>query len=230
MKARPFLVFGIFLLMMGTQLAPAQDAVEQPPVPMPQDRVADSFLIYTQLMPELDAVDRRLPHDLWFVQDATINAVEADQPCFTLPDKEHQKGAVYGLNPHTGVKVPEEYKEAFKEIFADFDSHCHEHWRLDAGHWKLRSPVQLLTPAEQLDFQASRGVGPNAGQKIDPRYKKSYAMFAFSPVYFNHDHTVALVYTTLWCGEFCGQGKWAAFTRTAKDWIPLQINATLWVS
>jgi len=201
---------------------------------MPPDRVADSVQIYSQLLPELDAAERKLPHELWFLQDATINAVEPDQPCIVVPSKEfYKKGAIYGLNPHTAIQPPAEHRRNFKEILDDFDSHCHEHWRLKDGSWKMRSPVQLLNPAEQEEFHASHsGCKPNpkADPKLAARYKKGYALFSFSPVYFNHDHTVALVYSVLWCGELCGEGRWNAFTRTAKEWIPLQIVALPWIS
>ena len=217
-------------LLIALPLTAQDQTAEQPPVPMPQDRLADSIQVYSQLLPELDAVERKLPHELWFVQEATINAVKADEPCVVVPNKEYYKhGAIYGLNPHTAIQASAEHKQEFKEILADFDEHCHEHWKLNGGQWKMRSPVQLLTPAEQAEFHASRSA-EKRDPKLEARYKKSYALFAFSPVYFNHDHTVALVYSVLWCGDLCGEGKWSAFTRTGKDWIPLQIVSASWIS
>lgn len=208
-------------LLVGVTAAQAQQ-------PMPADRAAFANAVYSQIIPLNESVDRHLPHEFWFIQLDALNPVADDQPCFVRPDPRQQKDTpVYGLNPHTAVQIPADHKQEFAEILADWDQNCHQHWQLTPVGWHTLNPVLLLNASEQASFHAMHG-DLQPGARANLTYKKNWTLIAFSPAYFNHDHSAALIYTTQWCGELCGSGRWVAYTREGHDWIPLPINAVAW--
>jgi hypothetical protein len=194
--------------------------------PMPADRVAASYIIYSSLIPLGETAEKDWPHAMWLVQDTTITMVPSDQPCEGKPGATHFESS---LNPHVAVHPPDSQRQDFNEILADFDRHCHDRVALDSHKWTLSQPVHLLNQQEQKAFQVSR-----ASETKDPaivaEYKGAPALYGFSEVYFNLRHTVALVYATHWCGNLCGQGFWLAFGLKDGKWQPLPWNSTHWIS
>jgi hypothetical protein len=196
------------------------------PLPMPADRAADSYQIYSSLIPLGETGGNDWPHAMWLVEDTTITAIPSDQPCEGKPGATHFESS---LNPHAAVHPPDNQQQDFNEILADFDRHCHDRIALDPHRWTLSQPVHLLNQQEQKAFRLSR-----AGEPRDlvaaAKYKGAPALYAFSEVYFNLRHTVALVYATHWCGNLCGQGFWLAFGLKDGKWQPLPWNSTHWIS
>jgi hypothetical protein len=193
--------------------------------PIPPDRAADSYAIYSQLLPlgETGA----WPATYYDVSDKTITVVQPDAPCL-VPDvtSPTDRAHIEEMNPQIAVSPPDKDKEAYQEILTDFNSHCHEQLSLSPTSWKARLPVHLLNDAEQREFGKSRQSGAPTAEK----YKGSPALYAFSQVYFNAHHTVALVYATHWCGMLCGQGFWIALARENGGWKPLRWSSTSWIS
>jgi hypothetical protein len=193
---------------------------------MPADRQADSYRIYSSLIPLGETAGKNWPHDLWLVQDTTITAVPPDQPCSPPPGANE---LLLGMNPHFAVHAPDDQLQDFPEIMRDFDAHCHDRLRLDAEGWSLKAPVHLLTAAEQKEFRDTR----SPELKNSPaaaKFQGAAAIYGFSEVYFNAPHTVALVYATHWCGGLCGQGFWVAFALQGGAWKPLQWRSASWTS
>jgi hypothetical protein len=224
---RPFLAMSCLSVLLLAPSAYAQDAKTQAaPIPMPADRQEDSYRIYSKLIPLGETAGKDWPHDLWLVQDATIAAVPPDQPCSPPPDT---KELDLGMNPHFAVHAPEDQLQDYLEIMRDFDAHCHDRVRLDPDAWNLKVPVHLLTPQEQDEFRSTRSPelkdSPSAA-----KFKGAAALYAFSEVYFNASHTVALVYATHWCGNLCGQGFWVAFALQDGMWKHLRWDSASWIS
>lgn len=205
--------------MVGQSPAPASDP---PAIAMPADRAADSYAIYSSLIPLGETAGKDWPHDYWLVQDATVTVVPADQPCRPEPNKQDQ----FDMNPNVGVHPTKDREKDFEEILDDFDAHCHDRVALSATAWQTRAPVRLLTPVEQQEFRGSRETKSEAAEK----YKGAPALYAFSEVYFNLHHKVALVYATHWCGGLCGQGFWVALALEDGQWKRLKWDATTWIS
>jgi hypothetical protein len=115
------------------------------------------------------------------------------------------------MNPHVAIHPPQENQQDLVEILDDFDQHCHDRLTLDPDPdvWKLAVPLHLLNPTEQAEFRATHGRVDSA---VADKYKGATALYAFSEVYFNSHHSVAVVYATHWCGGTCGQRSWVAFT------------------
>jgi len=198
---------------------------------MPADRISDSFQIYSMLIPVGETANEGWPHDLWLVADATIEAVESNLPCETSPQDDPLKNRRFFqvLSPHLAIEFPDEYLLDGREIVADFNAHCHERWKLDSGSWSLKQPVHLLSPAEQEEFKTTKN-SKSAPPEILKKYKGAPALYAFSGVYFNHNHRVAVVYVTQWCGGLCGEGFWVAFTNDGTGWVEQDWRSDHWMS
>jgi len=204
-------LFAAPLLLACTLLLAQQPPTEPlPAVPMPPDREAESYLLYAKLMPLGETAGKDWPHDQYLLQDTTVALIPPDKPCNPPPAAGASANLDSSMNPHNAIHPPTEHAQDLAEILDDFDQHCHDRITLspDADAWKLTVPVHLLNPAEQAEFRTVHGrVDSPAAEK----YKGAPALYAFSEVYFNAHHTVAIVYATHWCGGLCGQGFWAAF-------------------
>ena len=185
--------------------------------------VCHSHAIQTPRLDEISSA-RKVPFS---ASSPTITAVQPKSPCLiqraTTPI---ERARSEGMNPHTAVSPPDKDKQDYEEILTDFDSHCHERLSLSSDSWKAKLPVHLLNQVEQDEFRASR----NSRSATADTYKGSPALYAFSQVFFNAHHTVAMVYATHWCGGLCGQGFWIAFARQNGTWKQLQWGSSSWIS
>ena len=175
-----------------------------PPVPMPQDRAADSYRIYSLLLPVGELANPGWPRDMWLLSDTTISIVPPDQPCLSV----NVDGV--DMNPHSAIEVPGERRQDFAEMLEDFDLRCHERLHLTAEAFNLVVPLRLLDQSEQEEFIRLRfdpSGGPDA-DVITARYKGAPGISRFSEVYFNAHHTLAMVYANGWCGGLCAQSYW----------------------
>lgn len=182
------LLGAFWLLICSCQLVPAQAPNrELPPVEMPADRLADSYAIYSSLIPLGETAGKGWPHDLWLVQDTTISAVPESQPCNPT------SGQSSTMNPHIAVHAPQAQLQDYLEILRDFDAHCHDRIKLSSdGGWRLSAPLRLLNPKEQNRFEMTRFTFPPNPEDA-ARFRGAPAFYGFSEVYFNVSHTVALV-------------------------------------
>lgn len=229
MRGREYLHGSIALLAAAVAGAQAK-APEALAIAMPQDRLADSYAIYSSLIPLGETAGKGWPHDLWLIQDETVTVIEAGQPC-APPANPKEPGP--GMNPHTAVQAPPERFQDFREILADFDAHCHDHIQLDPRGWHLGAPVHLLNKDEQAEFEGTRfgKDGPNKDPAIVNKYKGAPGLYGFSQVYFNLPHSVALVYATHWCGGLCGEGFWIALEKNNEgQWRQLHWGGMHWIS
>jgi hypothetical protein len=178
-------------------------------IPMSPDRADDSYHLYGLLLPLAEAVQST--QALFLVQDTTVFLIPSDKPCWQPPAAGATPNADASLNPHLAINPPPENRQDLIEILDDFDQHCHDRLTLDPdpGVWKLAVPIHLLNSTEQAEFRATRGRVDSA---VADKFKGATALYAFSEVYFNSHHSVAIVYATHWCGGSCVQGSWVAFT------------------
>ena len=231
MQLRRVCFFSV-LILLGTVQLPSQtsNAPVAPALPIPTDRLVDSYSIYSSLIPLGETAGNNWPHDLWLVRDTTLTVVPPDQPCLPPPESGQAASSNISMNnPHVAVHAPADQQQDYQELLQDFDRHCHERMMLDSKDWKLSAPIRLLMPSEQKEFQASH-FGASADPAIAAKYKGAPALYGFSQVYFNEHHTVALVYATQWCGGRCGQGFWLAFALQNGHWEPLHWNSSSWIS
>jgi len=196
-------------------------------IAMPESRSADSYRIYARAMPLGETGGRGWPNKLWLVQDTTVVTVAPNEPC-QGPASPKDDLFARTKNPHFAVRPSQDRKQDFAEILEDWDLHCHDRVKLDPNAWHTTVPVLLLDANAQARYGHSRS-GGKFNAEADP-YEGAPALYAFSMVYFNRAHTVALLYATHYCGSLCGQGFWLAFAFEDGNWKPLGWKSLGWIS
>ena len=218
MSCLPVLAASLVLIM---SLAPSptlgQNSAEKetpsPPIPMPKDRAADSYDLYSRLMPVGELGNPGWPHDLYLMADTTTSPVSYDEPCFVKMDPDKgPPGEANWENPHIAISAPKEREHDFAEVLEDFDKHCHERIRLTPELMKTKVPLRMLTENEAKEFYSTRS-DPKAPESLKEKYKGAPGLSSFSQVFFNKNHTLALVYAQGWCGNLCAQMFWGVFER-----------------
>lgn len=191
----------------------AQQARDDDPRPMPQDRVTDSYDIYSQLLPGDQIEWGNVPRSQWLVESSTT-AVPLNSSCAT--------GGM--MNPHDAIQPPGDRQAEFAEVLADFDAHCHERYLLDASKLRMEIPVRLLD--EQGRARYIRGVSHYTPPQSDimraPRtpdeFKGAAGLHSFTAVYFNGAHTLAMTQIGMYCGSLCGNWRWVVLERKGTKW------------
>lgn len=197
-----------------------------PAQPMPPDRADDSYAIYSQLLPLGETAN--WPAKFYAVESVTITAVPADAPCM-VPAAKTGDGELLGgsgMNPHVALAPPSSNRQDYEQLLSDFDAHCHDRLELSADPWNAKLPVHMLNQADQEEFRRTRLPSHSEAE----RNQGSPALYAFSQVYFNTHHTVAMVYSTHWCGSLCGQGFWIVLGKENGAWKCLPWPAANWIS
>jgi hypothetical protein len=208
-------VFAIALAAGTAQQIPS--AVQQlKPLPMPQDRVADSYVIYSQLLPGNEIEWGNVQRSFWLLEDTTKGEA-TDRPCAT-------SGM---MNPHKAIQAPEPRQAEFAEALADFDAHCHDRYLLNASQFHLKLPVQLPDEEARKRFVSHvAGYMPpqNNIMQAPPtpdEFKGAAGMHSFTAVYFNRSHTLAMTQIGMFCGGLCGNWSWVVLERKAGQWQTL---------
>ena len=192
----------------------AKKETPSPSIPMPQDRAADSYDLYSRLMPVGELGNQGWPHDLYLMADTTTSPVSDGEPCFVNVDPEKKlPGEANWLNPHIAIRAPKEREHDFTEVLEDFDKHCHERLKLTPELMKTKAPLRMLTASEAAEFYASRS-DPKAPDSLTEKSKGAPGLSSFSQVFFNTNRTLAMVYADGWCGGRCGHRFWRVFERT----------------
>jgi hypothetical protein len=208
----------LFTVVLATGAAQqVASAVSQPkPLPMPIDRVADSYDIYSQLLPSGSIEWGNAPRLFWLMEDSTT-AVPSDDSCST--------GGM--MNPHEAIQAPEAQRAELAEVLGDFDGHCHDRYLLDASRFQTKLPVRLLDEEARKRYVSHvRGVIPpkNDIMRAPPtpdEFRGAAGMHSFTAVYFNHAHTLTITKIGMYCGGLCGNWRWVVLERKNGQWQSL---------
>jgi hypothetical protein len=208
----------VFALVFATSAAQqTTSAVSQSePLPMPQDRVADSYVIYSQLLPGDEIEWGKVQRSFWLLEDTT-KTEPSDRPCAT--------GGM--MNPHQAIQAPEPRTTDLAEALADFDAHCHDRYRIDASQFQVKLPVRLLDEEARKRFVSHvEGYKPpqNNIMQAPPtpdEFKGAAGMHSFTAVYFNRAHTLAMTEIGMFCGGLCGNWRWVVLERKDGQWQTL---------
>jgi len=183
------------------------------PLPMPQDRVAASYVIYSQLLPG-DQIEWGKVQRSFRLMEDTTKAEPPDIPCAT--------GGI--MNPHKAIQAPERRQTDFAEALADFDVHCHDRYLIDASQFHVGLPVRLLDEEARKRFESHvAGYMPpqNNIMQAPPtpdEFKGAAGMHSFTAVYFNRTHTLAMTEIGMFCGTLCGNWRWIVLERKNGQW------------
>ena len=196
---------------------PGEGARFAQPVPMQPARTNDSYIIYSQLLKSGPIEWRDVSRKHWLVEDTT-SAVPLDVAC-----QPGAGGNSMSVNPYSAVQAPADRKTEWKEVLADYDQHCHDVVRLDQTSFRTALPVRLLGSTEKKSFQQNSRQPP-------AEFAEGAGLHRFSEVFFNTDHTLALVEQGMWCGALCGNWTWVVLERKDDQWKVLPWVHTFTVS
>ena len=177
---------------------PAQAPVYANPTTMPADRQADSYAIYSRLLPSNAIEWSDAPRTQWLLEGDTT-AEPLDRPCanddFT--------------NPHHGIHAPEGQQGTLRELLADFDVRCHERYVVEQAQMRFQQGVAGYRPPANDIMRAPA---------TPDEFKGAAGMHRFRAVYFNHDHSVAMTEMGMYCGALCGNWTWVVLQRGPEGW------------
>jgi hypothetical protein len=178
------------------------------PVPMPVDRYEDSYAIYSQLLKSGPIEWRDVKRSQWLIEDTT-NVMPLDVPCNPAPGAE-----VMMMNPHNAVKAPADRQADWNEVLADYDQHCHDVIQLDRNSFRTELPVHLLNIDDKQIFMKNP-INPPA------EFANGAGLHRFTEIFFNSNHTLALVEQGMWCGGLCGNWRWVVLEHKGDHWLML---------
>lgn len=174
------------------------------PTAMPSDRAEDAYTIYSQLLTTGPIEWRDVKRAQWLIEDTT-NGMPLDLPCRPA------SGADAAMNPHDAVKAPEDRQSEWNEVLADYDQHCHDVVQLDQGSFRTELPVRLLNAEDKQRYMGSL-------LQMPAEFADGAGLHQFSEVFFNADHTLALVEEGMLCGTLCGNWAWVALEHKEGRW------------
>lgn len=196
MATRCITFFALLCLSVAT-LTPAQTK----PAPQ-QDRLPDSYQIYSLIMPGQVFTDMDSGQGQpWAISGTTVNEDDMDPK----------------LAPEATLQPPSDNPKAFEEAVNDYNQRKKERLTLHR-RFKLSRSYVLLGPDDVAQFKASR-VSLNATSDMQSAYSTYPGITFFSEVYFNLPQTAALVYILDWCGNLCSQAEWVYLEKQNGVWV-----------
>jgi hypothetical protein len=183
----------------STALASAQAKPAPPPQPQP-DRLPDSYLIYSLLMPGQMFTDMDSGQP-WAISDTTVNEDDMNPK----------------LAPEASLQAPTENAHSFEEAVNDYNQRRKERLVLKR-HFQLSRPYVLLSASDTEQFKESR-TSMDATSDMQSAYGGYLGVTYFSEVYFNIAQTAALVYILDWCGNLCSQAAWVYLEKQDGVWV-----------
>lgn len=181
----------------ATALAPAQT---KPAPPAQPDRLPDSYLIYSLVMPGQMFTDMDSGQP-WAISDTTVNEDDMNPK----------------LAPEATLQAPTDIAHNFQEAVNDYNQRRKERMVLKRN-FQLSRPYVLLSSADTEQFKASR-TSMNVTSAMRSAYGGYLGITFFSEVYFNIEQTAALVYVLDWCGNLCSQAEWVYLEKQNGVWV-----------
>ncbi len=170
--------------------------------PMPLDRAANSYAIYSLLMPGVPfsgmSTDQA-PH--FAIADTTVSIANMNP----------------AIAPDSELQPPPNNPQAFHEAVQDFRSRRYENVGLER-QFKLDRDYTLLNPGDIAEVRKTlSGVDP--GSQLKDKWAGYPGITFFSEVYFNSTQTAALVYMNNYCANLCANGQWIYLEKQRGAWV-----------
>jgi hypothetical protein len=183
----------------STALAAGQAKPAAPTLP---DRLPDTYLIYSLLMPgqvfkDMDSGQGQS----WAISDTTVNEDDINPK----------------LAPDAELQPPSDNARSFREALNDYRQRKKERLMLKR-RFQLARPYVLLSPTDTAQFKASR-TSMDGTSSMQSAYGDYLGITYFSAVYFNVAQTAALVYILDWCGNMCSQAEWVYLEKQDGAWV-----------
>lgn len=171
-------------------------------IPVPSDRAADSYAIYSLLMPgNVFASMSSQQNARWAIAEVTVNF--ADRNPAVPPDGQ--------------LKPPPSNPKGFAEAVQDYNTNKNIRVLLTRDGFTLSHPFTLLTPVQVDEFRGARS-GPTPSSESQTQWSGYPGITFFSEVYFDRKHRAALVYMNDWCAHLCAAGSWIYLEKHGGKW------------
>ena len=171
-------------------------------LPMPAARAADSYAIYTLLMPG-EPFKGMSPEQTrqWAIADTTVSIADMNP----------------AVPPDGQLKAPPDNVPAFQEALRDYQTRRYQHIQL-TRNFNLDRAYNLLNPNQVNDLRVSKGT-VDPGSQLRDQYAGYPGVTFFSQVFFNSTQTAALVYMNNWCANLCAAGQWVYLEKHGGQWV-----------
>lgn len=172
------------------------------PISIKVDRAADSYAIYSLLMPGV-------PFDSMSSEQASRFAIAA-----TSVNIDDMNPAI---PPDGQLQPPPNNEKAFSEALQDFHTRRYERVQLE-HQLNIDRPYALLTADDLAEFRSTlAGIDP--GSQLQDKWAGYPGITYFSEVYFNTTRTAALVYMNNFCANLCANGQWIYLEKNGDQWV-----------
>jgi hypothetical protein len=188
---------------MAAQHGPRSVAAPGDPIPMPDDRAEDSYAIYALLMPGQPFAT--LPPDQnarWAIAAVTVNESDRNP----------------AIPPQGQLKPPPDNPRGFNDAVGDYEANKNVRVQLSRDALHVSHAFTLLSPGAVAALREARG-GPQVTSQAQSEWAGYPGVTYFSEVYFNKDHTSALVYMDDWCAHLCAAGTWIYLEKHGGQWV-----------
>ncbi len=132
------------------------------------------------------------------------------------PDLSHRDGnQIYLIEHTTGVflgeidlreciQVGPARRVAFDELLAEYEAHKHDHIRIDPK-FRAGKPYRLIDENEARVLAKALSMRPDSDGQLAAQFPGSTDVIRLSNVYFNANHTLAVVSVSAYCGPTCAR-------------------------
>lgn len=202
------LVLAGCLLLIGTAAVTRPSAASRPqqytPAAgnhVPHDLAADTYAIYSLLMPgEPFSKMQSGSGARWAIAAETVNFDDMNPR----------------IDPRGALKPPAGGERAFHEAVETFLANKYQRFVLQPK-LNIDHAYDLLSAEQVSDLRAAKSsVAPTSHTRS--RYDGYPGVTFFSEVYFDSDRNTALVYMNDWCGSLCSQGQWIYLEKHGGQW------------
>jgi hypothetical protein len=171
-------------------------------IPMPPDRAADSYAIYSALMPgaPFDSASSG-QSQRWAIADTTVNISDMNP----------------AVPPDGQLKAPDDHPKRFREAVKDFETRKYQRLQL-TQQFQLAQPYDLMNASQVAELRTAK-TAMDAGSELQEKYASYPGVTFFSEVFFNAGHTGALVYMNNWCANLCASGQWIYLEKRGGTWV-----------
>ena len=186
-----------------TQQHQPAEHFENGSVAMPDERAADSYAIYSMLVP--GPVLQNMPPgqtQSWAIADTTISTEDRSP----------------SVPPQGQLKPPPGKEKLFEEAIGDFEANQHVRIHLTRNGFHLDHAFTLLAP-DQVQQLRDAKTSPAVPSSMQTQWGGYPGVTFFSEVYFDKKHTAALVYQSEWCAHLCSAGTWIYLEKQGNRWV-----------
>jgi hypothetical protein len=183
-------------------LAPV-GAAQQDLSPIPAKRAADTYAIYSMLMPG-QPFSSMSPSQTtrWAIAESTVNISDMNP----------------SVPPDGQLTPPRDNPEGFKEALEDYESRKYERFRLESKRFQLSHSFSMLDDEQVSELRQARS-STTASSELKSQYAGYPGVTFFSAVYYNHPRTAALVFMNNWCANLCAAGQWVYLEKKGGQWV-----------